>query len=239
MHSVRALGGAPQHSQDTASVVSGCHERPGCCLDSCNVCSCKCSVMVFLPVGVSGIVLGNRNPASGCVCQKSSLTCMGHAGRKARYIYGGASLHPTETRPLQCVAKYDLETGRMQLWSKGPQYFMGEPQFISRKESQDPNVTPLLAMRHDNRSGSCGNGSESAQTYSADVTGTNSIESLPQASEDDGWVLSVGFDAELQQSELVLLDASDIEAGPVAILPLQNPVGYGLHGSWVPVYFGP
>ena len=57
--------------------------------------------------------------------------------------------------------------------------------------------------------------------------------------EDDGWVLAVGFDAELQQSEVVLLDASDIEAGPVAILPLQNPVGYGLHGSWVPAYYGP
>lgn len=57
--------------------------------------------------------------------------------------------------------------------------------------------------------------------------------------EDDGWVLSVGFDAELQRSELVLLDAADIEAGPIAVLPLASPVGYGIHGTWVPTYFGP
>lgn len=129
----------------------------------------------------------------------------------------------------------------MQLWSKGPRYFMGEPQFIPRKQSQDPNATPAFAAPHDNGSGSHGNGngSESSQTYSADFTNASCTESLPQLNEDNGWVLSVGFDAELQQSELVLLDASDIEAGPVAILPLQNPVGYGLHGSWVPEYYGP
>ena len=127
----------------------------------------------------------------------------------------------------------------MHLWSKGPRYFMGEPQFIPRKQSQDPNVTPVLAAPHNNGSGSHGNGSESPQTHSADFINTGSTESLPPMNEDDGWVLSVGFDAELQQSELVLLDASDIEAGPVAILPLQNPVGYGLHGSWVPEYYGP
>lgn len=130
----------------------------------------------------------------------------------------------------------------MQLWSKGPRYFMGEPQFIPRKQSQDPYVSPVHA---------CNNGaalnedtSESTQKLSAEDNTTSSVESLPsmpctEMKESDGWVLSVGFDAELQQSELVLLDASDIEAGPIAILPLQNPVGYGLHGSWVPIYHGP
>ena len=166
------------------------------------------------------------------------LIGVGNAGRKIRYIYGGAALHPTESRPLQCVAKYDMKTGRMQMWSKGPRYFMGEPQFIPRRQFQDPGVTPLLARPHDNSSGSHGHGSESDQTHSDHFTSTSFDGSSPQMNEDDGWVLSVGFDAELQQSELVLLNASDIEAGPIAILPLQNPVGYGLHGSWVPVYYG-
>ena len=156
------------------------------------------------------------------------------AGRKARYIYGGAALHPTESLPLQCVARYDMETGALQLWSKGPQYFMGEPQFIPRKQTQDPYVKPVHAAVG-------GNGSESPRPDSAERDNTSSTESSPrmQMKEDDGWVLSVGFDAELQQSELVLLDASDIEAGPIATLPLHTPVGYGLHGTWVPAYYGP
>lgn len=132
-----------------------------------------------------------------------------------------------------------MDTGRMQLWSKGPRYFMGEPQFIPRKQSQDPYVSPVHACN--SGAASSEDGSESTRKVSAEFSTTSSGESLPctEMREGDGWVLSVGFDAELQQSELVLLDASDIEAGPIAILPLQNPVGYGLHGSWVPVYHGP
>lgn len=111
---------------------------------------------------------------------------------------------------------------------------MGEPQFIPRKQTQDPYVKPVRAALG-------GNGSESPQPDSAERDNTSSTESSPrvQMKEDDGWVLSVGFDAELQQSELVLLDASDIEAGPIATLPLHTPVGYGLHGTWVPTYYGP
>ncbi|KAL0053616.1 hypothetical protein WJX82_008309 [Trebouxia sp. C0006] len=117
-----------------------------------------------------------------CLCRRAFEFPSVHpafAGRKTRYIYGGAALHPTRNMPAQSVARYDLETGHMRLWSKGSHYFMGEPQFIPR------------------------------------------------------------FDAKLQRSELVLLDAADIEAGPIAVLPLASPVGYGIHGTWVPVYHGP
>lgn len=127
----------------------------------------------------------------------------------------------------------------MQLWSKGPRYFMGEPQFIPRTQSQDPYASPVHACN--NEAASNDSSSEVARKLLAGLAITSSEESLPctEMKESDGWMLSVGFDAELQQSELVLLDASDIEAGPIAILPLQNPVGYGLHGSWVPIYHGP
>ena len=205
------------------------------------------------------------------------------AGRKARYIYGGAALHPTENLPVQSVARYDLETGHMQLWSKGSHYFMGEPQFIPRRESEDPGLHPFAEQRHaelhpqgfdshadrsasqthvsnghsvTSSSSTDGNNRAARQTDTlSDTTNGDSSKApaipispscpsdgnrVPSGiKEDDGWILSVGFDANLQRSELVLLDAANIEAGPIAVLPLASPVGYGIHGTWVPDYFGP
>ncbi|MGB3201611.1 MAG: carotenoid oxygenase family protein, partial [Nodosilinea sp.] len=57
--------------------------------------------------------------------------------------------------------------------------------------------------------------------------------------EDDGWVLVLMYDAERQCSDLVILEGQDIAAGPVARLKLPHHVPYGLHGSFVPHYFGP
>ncbi|HEY9738818.1 MAG TPA: carotenoid oxygenase family protein [Trichocoleus sp.] len=58
-------------------------------------------------------------------------------------------------------------------------------------------------------------------------------------SEDDGWVLVLVYNAERGCSDLVLLDGRNLEADPVARLKLQHHIPYGLHGSFVPTYFGP
>ena len=47
------------------------------------------------------------------------------------------------------------------------------------------------------------------------------------------------YDAERGCSDLVILDAQAISAGPIARLKLSNHVPYGLHGSFVQEYFGP
>ena len=57
--------------------------------------------------------------------------------------------------------------------------------------------------------------------------------------EDEGWVLMLMYDAERGCSDLVILEAQAISAGPIARLKLSNHVPYGLHGSFVPQYFGP
>ncbi len=57
--------------------------------------------------------------------------------------------------------------------------------------------------------------------------------------EDDGWVLVLMYNAERRCSDLVILEGKDITAGPVARLKLPHHVPYGLHGSFVPRYFGP
>jgi len=55
--------------------------------------------------------------------------------------------------------------------------------------------------------------------------------------EDDGWLLSLFYNAATERSELVILDARDLTPGPIARLHLRHHVPYGLHGSFTPKYF--
>jgi all-trans-8'-apo-beta-carotenal 15,15'-oxygenase len=50
--------------------------------------------------------------------------------------------------------------------------------------------------------------------------------------EDDGWVLTLVYDAARHRSDLVILDAQDLGRTPVARLHLKHHVPYGLHGSF-------
>jgi carotenoid cleavage oxygenase len=52
--------------------------------------------------------------------------------------------------------------------------------------------------------------------------------------EDEGWVLSVVFDATRGASDLVILDATSFAGPPVATVHLPARVPFGFHGSWVP-----
>lgn len=57
--------------------------------------------------------------------------------------------------------------------------------------------------------------------------------------EDDGWLLTLTYDAAHHRSDVVILDAGDLNKGPVARLHLKHHIPYGLHGSFTPEYFGP
>ena len=55
----------------------------------------------------------------------------------------------------------------------------------------------------------------------------------PNASqEDDGWVLTIVYDAESDRSDVVILDAKNLDSGPLARLHLKHHLPYGLHGSF-------
>jgi carotenoid cleavage dioxygenase len=49
-----------------------------------------------------------------------------------------------------------------------------------------------------------------------------------------GWLITYVYDATTDTSDLVVLDAEDISAGPVATVPLPQRVPYGFHGNWIP-----
>jgi carotenoid cleavage dioxygenase len=53
------------------------------------------------------------------------------------------------------------------------------------------------------------------------------------AGEDGGWLLLFVYDAASDRSDFVVLDASDLAAQPVAVVPLPQRVPSGFHGSWI------
>lgn len=54
------------------------------------------------------------------------------------------------------------------------------------------------------------------------------------AEEDDGWVMSVVYDAADDTSQLVLLNGQDFTGEPACTIQLPTRVPYGFHGNWVP-----
>jgi carotenoid cleavage dioxygenase len=52
--------------------------------------------------------------------------------------------------------------------------------------------------------------------------------------DDEGWLLSYVHDEATSRSRFVVLDATDVGAGPVASVALPQRVPYGFHATWVP-----
>ncbi|RMH74620.1 MAG: hypothetical protein D6683_12495 [Actinomyces sp.] len=52
--------------------------------------------------------------------------------------------------------------------------------------------------------------------------------------EDEAWLLVLVHDATTDRDDLVVLDAADLAAPPVATVHLPRRVPYGFHGNWIP-----
>jgi all-trans-8'-apo-beta-carotenal 15,15'-oxygenase len=75
-------------------------------------------------------------------------------------------------------------------------------------------------------------------SYAADESGNSFCEPVfaprPGAvDEDDGWLLSVEYQADAHTSRLVILDAKDPSRGPIAAAQLTHHIPQGFHGSFV------
>jgi carotenoid cleavage dioxygenase len=53
-----------------------------------------------------------------------------------------------------------------------------------------------------------------------------------EAAEGDGWLLTVAWREQEKRSDLLVLDAIDLAAGPIAIARLPHRVPFGFHGNW-------
>ncbi|MFI0349007.1 carotenoid oxygenase family protein [Actinomadura sp. 9N407] len=54
----------------------------------------------------------------------------------------------------------------------------------------------------------------------------------PAAPEGDGWLLTLAYDPDEHRSRLLVLDARDMEAEPLAVVPLRHHIPMGFHGSF-------
>ncbi len=65
------------------------------------------------------------------------------------------------------------------------------------------------------------------------------VERPNATDEDDGWVITLVYDSTHHRSDVVILDARDLNQEPLARLHLKHHVPYGLHGSFTPESFAP
>lgn len=59
------------------------------------------------------------------------------------------------------------------------------------------------------------------------------VPASEQAPEGDGWLLCFAYDRSRDASDFIVLDATDVAAGPVARIKLPGRVPYGFHGWWI------
>ena len=71
-----------------------------------------------------------------------------------------------------------------------------------------------------------GKGRQAGEPVFAASTAANSAE-------DDGWILSFVYDAATDTSDLLIADASNFDAAPVARVKIPARVPFGFHGSWI------
>ncbi len=54
--------------------------------------------------------------------------------------------------------------------------------------------------------------------------------------EGDGWILALTYDVARDSSDLVVIDAHDLDSRPQAVVRLPQRVPAGLHGTWLPAH---
>ncbi len=53
--------------------------------------------------------------------------------------------------------------------------------------------------------------------------------------EDDGWLLNAVYDSATDRTDLCVLDARAVDAGPIARVHLPQRMPFGFHANWFPV----
>ena len=128
-------------------------------------------------------------------------------GRNYRYLFIGATHAATGNAPLQAILKIDLETQARE------------------------GLTPAFEVE---ACTPCQLWSFAPQGYIGEPV---FVPKQAAQGEDDGWILTVVYDAAHHRSDLVILDGQDLNRGPVATAHLKHHIPYGLHGSWTSEYF--
>lgn len=60
------------------------------------------------------------------------------------------------------------------------------------------------------------------------------VPARADAAEDEGWLVGLVIDTRVETTELIILDAADLESPPLARIQIPHRVPPGFHGNWVP-----
>jgi len=113
---------------------------------------------------------------------------------------------------------------------------LAAPRFVYTVAGTTGGAAPISGegnqlAKHDLRAGtietvSCGPASEAGEALFV-------ADPARAADEDGGWLMSYVYDATGDMSRIVVIDAQDITAGPVASVRLPVRVPFGFHNTWV------
>lgn len=109
---------------------------------------------------------------------------------------------------------------------------LGRPMRYGYTAKFAPNPIPLIdgLIKYDFSSGS----SQTQEFGAGRYGGEPVFVCRPGATaEDDGWLITFVYDSSEETSELVVVNAQDVTAEPVARVLIPGRVPYGFHGAWV------
>lgn len=138
--------------------------------------------------------------------------------------------------------RFNLSTGTVQeealddRFSDFPrvnEQLLGRPTRYGYAAKFAPSPMPLIdgLIKYD-----FSNGSSQTQEFGAGCYGGEAVF-VPRpgaTAEDDGWLITFVYDTGEDTSELVVVNAQDVTAQPVARVLIPQRVPYGFHGAWVP-----
>lgn len=148
--------------------------------------------------------------------------------RRWRVATGGASLRFSE----EIVAEADQRGDPGELPTRDPRLVGRDYRYgylLRSRTRRDGGLVFGGVVKHDFRRGT-------RETWDPGPgRQANEFLFVPEGrGEDEGHLLSYVYDADRKRSDLVVLDATDVGAGPVATVELPTRVPYGFHGTWVP-----
>jgi all-trans-8'-apo-beta-carotenal 15,15'-oxygenase len=142
--------------------------------------------------------------------------------------------------PRGHLARYRITpSGRITETVLSEVFPMEFPQYDWRRSTQEHSVTYAAAatsdqghynsiIKVDHRTGAL-----TRCDFGVAQTGEPLFVARPGATaEDDGWLLALNHDLPSHRSQLVILDARDLEAGPLAVAHLEHHLPLGFHGTF-------
>ncbi|CAI5461189.1 unnamed protein product [Closterium sp. Yama58-4] len=161
-------------------------------------------------------------------------------GRPHRFAYSArftAQPGPGTTVPsFNAIMKHDFQQGTYQVHSLPPGRFCGEPVFAPRHHFQSSSRVQSGEVRSETvgvGGDTVGMGAEEEDDGWVVGVGGDAV-GMGAEEEDDGWVLAHVWDEEEMRSEVIVLDAMNLDKQPLARVILPKRVPYGFHGTFLP-----